>query len=129
MNSMPNFYIWGFIAAIVVFSTAGDVLLAKAMTRIGDLGELFGRVGLFAVVRTIFSSGTFLGGLLCMSFAFFSLLVALNWGDLSLVVPAAASLTFLGNALCAKLFLGERLDRRRWTSLALVMGGVALLAN
>jgi len=129
MSSTPSLYTWGFISSIVVFSTAGDVLLAKAMTRIGDLGELFGRVGLLAVVRAIFSSGTFLGGLLCMSCAFFSLLVALNWGDLSLVVPAAASLTFLGNAICAKFFLGEKLDSRRWISLVLVVAGVALLAH
>jgi len=129
MNTPSNLYTWGFITSIVIFSTIGDVLLAKAMTRIGDLGELFGRVGLLAVVRAVFSSGTFLGGLLFMSCAFFSLLVALNWGDLSLVVPAAASLTFLGNALCAKFFLGEQLDSRRWISLALVVAGVALLAH
>jgi len=129
MITPSNLYTWGFITSIVLFSTAGDVLLAKAMTRIGDLGELFSRVGLFAVVRAVFSSGIFLAGLLCMSCAFFSLLVALNWGDLSLVVPAAASLTFLGNALCAKFFLGEQLDSRRWISLVLVVAGVALLAH
>ena len=33
-----------------------------------------------------------------MAAAFFRLLFALSWGEVSLVAPAAASLTFVGNA-------------------------------
>jgi drug/metabolite transporter (DMT)-like permease len=64
-----------------------------------------------------------------MAVAFFSLLFALSWGDVSLVGPAAASLTYIGNAVAAKIFLHEWVDRRRWIAATLVAAGVALLAG
>jgi drug/metabolite transporter (DMT)-like permease len=64
-----------------------------------------------------------------LAVAFFSLLFALSWGDVSLVAPAAASLTFIGNAVAARIFLHERVDRRRWIAASLVAAGVALLAG
>jgi drug/metabolite transporter (DMT)-like permease len=63
-----------------------------------------------------------------MGVAFYSLLFGLSWGDLSLVVPASASLTFVANACAARLFLHERVGRRRMLAALLVAGGVALMA-
>ena len=37
---MRTVYTWSAITAIVLFSTAGDVLLAYAMRNIGDLGDI-----------------------------------------------------------------------------------------
>jgi hypothetical protein len=37
---MKNFYTWAAITVIVCASTGGDVLLAKAMSKIGDVGLL-----------------------------------------------------------------------------------------
>ena len=102
---METFYTWGSITLLVAASTAGDVLLSLSMKTIGDLGELRRRQGLGAVVRRIFTLGTFWMGIACITVAFFSLLVALSWADVSLVAPAATSLTFLTTALAAKLFL------------------------
>src|SRR3954470_10716982 len=126
---MKNFYTWSSIAVIVLASTGGDVLLAKAMTRIGDVGGLRKEHGLFAVVRRVLSSGWFALAICCMAIAFFSLLFALSWGDVSLVVPAAASLTVVANAVAAKWFLDENVDRRRWIAAVFVAAGVALLAR
>jgi len=67
-------------------------------------------------------------GLACMAVAFFALLFALSWADVSLVAPASASLTFITNAVAAKLFLRENVDRRRWIAAVFVAAGVALLA-
>lgn len=125
---MKSLYTWGAIALLVAASTAGDVLLSVAMKRIGDLGELRRRQGLGAVAKRIFTQSTFWMGIACMTVAFFSLLVALSWADVSLVAPAATSLTFLTTALAAKFFLNENVDRRRWISAVLVGVGVALLA-
>ena len=122
-------YTWGFILAVVVFSSAGDVLLAKGMTRIGDLGELRRRAGLLAVIRAIFASPFFVTGVVCMAIAFFSLLIAFSWADLSLVAPASASLTFVASALAAKIFLHENVDKRRWFAIVLVCIGVGLLTR
>jgi drug/metabolite transporter (DMT)-like permease len=121
-------YTWGAIVIIVLVSTAGDVLLARAMKTVGDVGMLYRRTGLWTVVARVLTNPFFLLGLIAMAVAFFGLLFALSWGDVSLVAPACASLTFVGNAFAAKLFLHEQVDHRRWTAVALVACGVALLA-
>ena len=126
---MKTFYTWAAITVIVIASTAGDVLLANSMRKIGDLGLLRQQHGIFAVIRRVLGSGWFALAICCMTVAFFSLLFALSWGDVSLVAPAAASLTFVANALSAKVFLGENVDRRRWIAAIFVAAGVALLAR
>ena len=114
---------WAGIASIVVTATAGDVLQARAMKEIGDLGAIRRSGGMLQVVRRVVSSSRFMLGLLFMALAFFSLLVTLSWDDVSVVGPASASLTFIANAFAAKLFLKERVDHRRWLAAAFVAGG------
>ena len=125
---MKEVYTWGAIFAIVIASTTGDVLLSRAMKRVGDVGELRRRAGLLAVAAQILRTPMFFGGLAMMALAFYSLLFALSWADVSLVGPASASLTFIFNAIAAKFFLHERVDHRRWIAALLVGGGVALVA-
>lgn len=114
---------------VVFFSVVGDILLARAMKQVGDVHELLRRAGLGKVIGRILSNPSFFTGVTAMAVAFFSLLFALSWGDVSLVAPAAASLTFIGNAFAAKIFLHEKVDRRRWIAAMLVAAGVALLAG
>jgi len=122
-------YTWSAILAIVFASVVGDVLLARAMKQVGDVGDLRRRAGLGVVIGRTLGNPNFLFGVTAMAVAFFSLLFALSWGDVSLVAPAAASLTFIGNAVAAKIFLHEKVDRRRWIVASLVAAGVALLAG
>lgn len=126
---MKGVYTWSAILSIVFASVVGDVLLARAMRQVGDVGALRRRAGLSVVILRTLSNGRFLLGVAAMAVAFFSLLFALSWGDVSLVAPAAASLTFIGNAVAAKIFLHERVDQRRWIAVILVAAGVALLAG
>jgi multidrug transporter EmrE-like cation transporter len=119
---------WGAILVVVLTSTAGDVLLSRAMKRVGDVGELWRRAGLLTVAGRILRSPSFLLGIFMMALAFYSLLFALSWADVSLVAPASASLTFVANAIAARVFLHEHVDHRRWMAALLVAGGVALLA-
>lgn len=126
---MKQAYTWGGIFVVVFFSVVGDVLMARAMKQVGDVHALWRRSGLWTVVGRILSTPAFFLGVGGMAVAFFSLLFALSWGDVSLVAPAAASLTFVGNAFAAKIFLHEKVDRRRWIAALLVAGGVALLAG
>ena len=125
---MKEAYTWAAIGMVVLASTAGDVLLSHAMKRVGDVGELWKQHGLLGLMQRILGTPTFLLGLLGMGLAFYSLLFALSWGDLSLVVPASASLTFVANAFAARIFLHERVGRRRLMAALLVAGGVALMA-
>jgi drug/metabolite transporter (DMT)-like permease len=125
---MNHLYTWAGITLVVISSVAGDVLLAKGMKQVGDVGHLLRSAGISTVVLRTLRNSNFLLGLLSMTISFYSLLFGLSWGDLSLVAPAAASLTFVGNAVAARIFLHERVDRRRWMAALLVAGGVALLA-
>lgn len=122
-------YTWGAITAIVLASTTGDVLLSHAMKQVGDVHERWRRDGLLAVAGGVLRNRYFLLGVLSMATAFYSLLFALSWADVSLVGPAAAALTFLANAGAARVFLHERVDGRRWIAALLVAGGVVLLAT
>jgi drug/metabolite transporter (DMT)-like permease len=117
------------IAAIVLCSTAGEVLTAAAMKSIGDLDEIRVRAGLKGAVRAVLTCPLFFLGVGFLALAFFSLLLALNHLNLSLVAPASASLTLVTNAIAGKLFLKENVDRRRWTAAVLVCIGVYLLAH
>jgi drug/metabolite transporter (DMT)-like permease len=126
---MRTLYTWSFIILVVLASTAGDVLQAHAMKIIGDVGELRRSSGTLYVVKRILSSGSFMFGLFFMAVAFFSLLIALSWGDVSLVVPASASLTFITNAIAARMFLKENVDHRRFLAAIFVGAGVAFLAH
>jgi drug/metabolite transporter (DMT)-like permease len=117
------------IAAIVLSSTAGEVLTAAAMKSIGDLDAIRARSGMLGAIRAVITCPLFFAGVSFLALAFFSLLFALNHLDLSLVAPAAASLTLVTNAIAAKLFLNENVDRRRWTAAVLVCIGVYFLAH
>lgn len=129
MHTASQLATWSMILAIVITATAGDVLTARAMRRIGDLDVIRARSGFVGAVKAVIGSSLFLTGVLFMAISFFSLLFALSRLDVSLVAPASASLTFVSNALAAKLFLRENVDRRRWFVALLVCCGVALLAR
>lgn len=126
---MRHVYTWSGIVVVVFFSVVGDILIARAMKQVGDVHAIVKRSGLWTVVGRVLSNSNFFLGVMGMAAAFFSLLFALSWGDVSLVAPAAASLTFIGNAFAAKIFLHEKVDRRRWIAAVLVAAGVALLAG
>jgi len=126
---MTHVYTWSGILVVVLFSVVGDVLMSRAMKQVGDVHQLLKQQGVWRVITRVLSTPSFFMGISAMAVAFFSLLFALSWGDVSLVAPAAASLTFIGNAFAAKIFLHERVDRRRWIAALMVAAGVALLAG
>jgi hypothetical protein len=126
---VKGLYTWIGIAAVVLTSVTGDVLLSRAMKQVGDVADLWRERGALVVIGRTLSNPRFLLGLTAMAVSFYCLLFSLSWGDVSLVAPAAASLTYVANAVAARIFLHEHVDRRRWTAALLVAGGVALLAH
>jgi drug/metabolite transporter (DMT)-like permease len=128
----PNPGFWtatAMIAAIILSSTAGEVLTAAAMKSIGDLDHIRAHSGLKGAIRAVLTCPLFFAGVFFLATAFFALLFALNHMDLSLVAPASASLTLVTNAIAAKFFLHENVDHRRWTAAVLVCIGVYFLAH
>lgn len=117
------------IVLMVLGATAGETLIAAAMTRVGDLDEIRNQSGLIGAVRAVISEPRLLAGVGCMAVSFFALLFALSGANLSLVAPATNSLTFVTTAVAAKVFLHENVDRRRWLAALCVCAGVALLAS
>jgi drug/metabolite transporter (DMT)-like permease len=117
------------IAAVVLSSTAGEVLTAAAMKSIGDLDEIRARSGLKGAIVAVLTCPLFFAGIFFMAVAFFALLFTLNHLNLGLAGPATASLTVVTNAIAAKLFLKENVDRRRWTAAVLICVGVYFLAH
>jgi drug/metabolite transporter (DMT)-like permease len=128
MNS-TTIHTWATIAAVVLTATAGDILIAGGMRKLGDLDDIRAKSGLLGAIKAVLSSGMFLIGITCMALSFFSLLFALSGADLSLIAPATASLTFITTAAAAKFFLKENVDSRRWIAALFVCAGVALLAK
>jgi drug/metabolite transporter (DMT)-like permease len=126
---MKNLYTWFCIFSVVCSSAAGDVLIALAMRRIGDLGHFRREHGFFAVIARVLSSGALFGGIFFMAMAYFGNLLGLSWADLSLMGPASAALTFVTNAIAAKFFLHENVDKRRWIATIFVFCGVLLLTS
>jgi drug/metabolite transporter (DMT)-like permease len=126
---MKNLYTWICIFSVVCSAAAGDVLIALAMRRVGDLGQFRRKHGFVAVITRVLSSGALFGGIFFMAMAFFSNLVGLSWADLSLMGPASAALTFVTNAVGAKFFLHENVDKRRWLATVFVCCGVLLLTR
>jgi len=114
---------------VVIFATAGDILIAAAMRRLGDLDDIRAKSGLGGAIKAVVTSPFLGAGIGCMAVSFFALLYALSAADLSLIAPATASLTYIATSAGARIFLKERVDKRRWIAALFVCAGVALLTQ
>lgn len=110
---------------IVMMSTAGDMAVTLAVRRAGEMRHVSPRAMLLLAGRA-FRFGWMWVGIGLMTAGFFSLLVALSWANVSVVVPATAANYALGT-LGAKWVLGEQVSRMRWAGVLLVCLGVALV--
>jgi drug/metabolite transporter (DMT)-like permease len=129
MKTATVLHTWSAIGGVAVLAVLGEVLIAGAMRRLGDLDRIREKTGLPGAIRAVLSSPMFLAGASCMALNFFGMLYALSIVDLSLAAPAIASLTYVGNAIAAKLFLHENVDRRRWLAVLFVCVGVVLISR
>ncbi len=120
---------WTCIVAVTALAIVGEVMIASAMGRLGDLDVIRERSGLGGTVRAVLASPRFLVGALCMALNFFAMLYTLSLVDLSLAGPAVGALTYIGNAIAAKWFLRENVDRRRWLAVSFVAVGVVLISH
>jgi drug/metabolite transporter (DMT)-like permease len=124
-----NLHVWGSILFVAALAVAGEVLIAAGMRQLGDLDNIRARSGLLGTIKAVLTNPKFLLGALCMALNFFAMLLTLSFSELSLAVPAIASLTYIGNAFAAKFFLHEKVDQRRWLATGCVAVGVALIAR
>lgn len=129
MTNVSTLRSWTAICGVAALAILGEVLIAGAMRKLGDLDLIRAKSGLIGAIRAVLSSPLFLAGALCMALNFFAMLFTLSIVDLSLAAPSIASLTYIGNAIAAKLFLHENVDRRRWLAVLFVCVGVVLVSR
>ena len=110
---------------LVLTGTGGDVSVAYAMKRLGEIKDFCPRSILRFLGRAL-REGWMWIGILQLTVAFCSLLALLSWEAVSFVVPAMA-LSYVTGALGGKYLLGERLTPLRWAGIGLVAVGVALV--
>lgn len=112
------------LAVAVLTGVTGDILVSRAMKRVGEVNQFSPRA-LFRVVIRVARSPLFWMGMVLLSSSFFSFLALLSWAPVSFAVPATA-MGYVVGALMAKFILHERIDAARWTGVILVCLGVAV---
>jgi drug/metabolite transporter (DMT)-like permease len=118
-----NFRKYLVLLSVVLFSSTGDVMLARGMKQIGEihltnLGSVFSALGNFWVLLGV-----------CFLFIFFaSYLTALSWADLTFVLPATA-FSYVMMAFLARSLLHERVSVQRWCGIMLIVAGVGFVAG
>ena len=115
------------VTLIVLFSSAGNVLLSRGMKQLGAVraGSAMGLVRLF---MRIFTSGWIwmgIGGLLLFLGCF---MVVLSWADYSYVAPAAAAV-YAVIPLVSQVLLGEKVTPMRWVGILIICVGVGLVRH
>lgn len=120
---------WVSIAVVSALAISGEVLIAGAMQKLGDLDIIREHSGMAGAIRAVLSSPIFLAGAACMALNFFAMLYTLSLVDFTLAMPGIASFTYVGNAVAAKLFLHENVDKRRWLAVGFVCVGVYLISK
>jgi drug/metabolite transporter (DMT)-like permease len=110
---------------IIMVGTGGELCVTRAMKDIGEVHD-FRPAALLRFIRRAFLVGWMWIGIAMMTVAFFALLAALSFENVSFVVPVTA-LSYGAGAVGAMLFLRERISLQRWVGVLIVCAGVTIV--
>ena len=110
---------------IITAGTGGELCVTRAMKDIGEVHD-FRPAALLRFMRRAFLVGWMWIGIAMMTVAFFALLAALSFENVSFVVPVTA-LSYGAGAVGAMLFLRERISLQRWVGVLIVCAGVTIV--
>ena len=111
------------LVCVVLFSSVGDVLLARGMKQVGEVQVS----NLGSVLGALTNTWVLLGiGFLLVFFAAY--LTALSWADLTFVLPATA-FSYVVVAFLARTMLQEQISFQRWAGIMLIVAGVGFVAG
>jgi drug/metabolite transporter (DMT)-like permease len=110
---------------IVVAGTGGELCVTRAMKELGEVTD-FRPAALLRFIRGALLVKWMWVGIAMMATAFFALLAALSFENVSFVVPVTA-LSYAAGAVGAVLFLRERISLQRWIGVAIVCAGVTIV--
>jgi len=113
------------LLVIVVAGTGGELCVTRAMKEIGEVHD-FRPVALVHFLFRALRVGWMWIGVAMMTVAFFALLAALSFENVSFVVPVTA-LSYAAGAVGAVLFLREHISPQRWIGVLIVCAGVTIV--
>jgi drug/metabolite transporter (DMT)-like permease len=113
------------LVTIVVAGTSGELCVTRAMKEIGEVTDFRPRALVRFISRALLVSWMWIG-IGMMTVAFFALLAALSFENVSFVVPVTA-LSYAAGAVGAVIFLREHISLQRWIGVLIVCAGVTIV--
>lgn len=113
------------LCVIVVAGTGGELFVTRAMKQIGEVTDFRPAALLRFILKALTVPWMWIG-IGMMTIAFFALLTALSFENVSFVVPVTA-LSYAAGAVGAVLFLRERISAQRWIGVLIVCAGVTIV--
>src|SRR5271167_1166426 len=114
------------VCAMVVCANAGDLMLKRAMLRIGAVQ--LSVPGVSHAFHMTLTSGTLWVAIFFLSGFMLSYMTVLSWADYSYVMPAGA-MGYALLTLLAVVLLHEVVSPRRWFGVVLICVGVLLVGQ
>jgi drug/metabolite transporter (DMT)-like permease len=111
------------LLSVIIFGSIGDVLLARGMRDVGQVG-----VSEIPHLIPALLNPWILLGIGCLLIFFSSYSAALSWADLTFVLPATA-IGYVVLALLSHFFLHEQISWQRWVGILLIVIGVGFVAG
>lgn len=115
------------LGPIVLFASAGNVLLAKGMKQIGETPS-WSPAALMALFAKAFTSPWVWLGIASLLIFLMAFMVVLSWADYSFVAPATA-LSYAVTPWLSHGWLGEAVTPLRWAGVGIICLGVALITR
>jgi EamA-like transporter family len=115
------------ILLMVIFGPLGNVLLGKAMKRIGP-ASLGSAADVLDLLSRVLTSGTIWLGIGSLLTFFVAYMLVLSWADYSYVQPAS-SVAYAMVALLAHFMLREVVTPLRWLGVLIICLGVLVVGH
>ena len=115
------------IALIVLFGSAGNILLSRGMKQIGAVRVASAR-DLVRLFLEIFSNGWIWMGIAGLLLFLCCFMVVLSWADYSYVAPASATV-YAVVPLVGHFLLGEKVAPLHWVGILIICVGVGLVRH
>jgi drug/metabolite transporter (DMT)-like permease len=115
------------IALIVLFGSAGNILLSRGMKQIGAVRVASAR-DLVRLFMEIFSNGWIWMGIAGLLLFLCCFMVVLSWADYSYVAPASATV-YAVVPLVGHFLLGEKVAPLHWVGILIICVGVGLVRH
>jgi uncharacterized membrane protein len=115
------------IALIVLFASAGNLLLSRGMKQIGAVHVASAR-DLVRLFMEIFGNGWIWMGIGSLLLYLVCFMVVLSWADYSYVAPASATV-YAVVPLVGHFLLGEKVPPLHWIGILIICVGVGLVRH